>query len=205
MFRKELTVIRRSDRFITACAIVCALVSGGVSTFGQESSGAAPQPAPQGAPAGPRLTPLKVQLVVARYAGEKRVSSLPYLLWVTANDRMTTNLRMGVDVPVSTTTGQEVIGGYSYRNIGTSIDCVATSADTGFNVIITLSDSSIQFESAEGSTAPKTKLANAPAFRTFTSKFSILLRDGQTAQYTTATDPLSGEVLKVDVTLNVLK
>jgi hypothetical protein len=94
---------------------------------------------------------------------------------------------------------------YSYRNIGTSIDCSATSADNGFNVIITLSDSSIQFEAAGGSTAPTTKLANAPAFRTFTSKFSILLRDGQTAQYTSATDPLSGEVLKVDVTLNVLK
>jgi hypothetical protein len=192
-------VTRKSDKSIAACAIVCALISGGVPVSAQERSAPAPQSAPQSAPGPPRLTPLKVQLVVARYAGEKKVSSLPYVLWVTANDRMATNLRMGVDVPVSS--GQS----YSYRNIGTSIDCSATSADNGFNVIITLSDSSIQFEAAGGSTAPTTKLANAPAFRTFTSKFSILLRDGQTAQYTSATDPLSGEVLKVDVTLNVLK
>lgn len=198
-------MIRRPDSFIAACAIACALITEGVPVLAQERSAPAPQPAPQSAPGAVRLTPLKVQIVVARYAGDKKVSSLPYVLWVTANDRMTTNLRMGVDVPVSMTSGQDVISNYSYRNIGTSIDCSATSADTGFNVVITLSDSSIQFEPAEGSTTPKTKLANAPAFRTFTSKFSILLRDGQTAQYTSATDPLSGEVLKVDVTLNVLK
>jgi hypothetical protein len=44
-----------------------------------------------------------------------------------------------------------------------------------------------------------------PAFRTFTSSFSVLLRDGQTAQHTAATDPVSGEVLRIDVTVNVLK
>ena len=44
-----------------------------------------------------------------------------------------------------------------------------------------------------------------PAFRNFTSNFNILLKDGQTAQYASATDPVSGETLKVDVTINVLK
>jgi hypothetical protein len=49
--------------------------------------------------------------------------------------------------------------------------------------------------------APK----GTPAFRNFTSNFSILLKDGQTAQYASATDPVSGETLKVDATINVLK
>jgi hypothetical protein len=44
-----------------------------------------------------------------------------------------------------------------------------------------------------------------PAFRSFTSSFNLLLKDGQTAQHTAATDPISGEVIRVDVTLNVLK
>ena len=48
-------------------------------------------------------------------------------------------------------------------------------------------------------------LKGVPAFRNFTSNFSILLKDGQSAQYASATDPVSGETLKVDVTLNVLK
>jgi hypothetical protein len=32
-----------------------------------------------------------------------------------------------------------------------------------------------------------------------------MLRDGQSTQYTAATDPVSGEVLKIDVTLTVVK
>ena len=47
--------------------------------------------------------------------------------------------------------------------------------------------------------------STAPAFRTFTANFIIVLRDGQTAQYTSASDTASGEVLKVDATLTVLK
>ena len=52
---------------------------------------------------------------------------------------------------------------------------------------------------------PAQTLKGIPAFRNFTSNFNILLKDGQTAQYASATDPVSGETLKVDVTLNVLK
>ena len=33
----------------------------------------------------------------------------------------------------------------------------------------------------------------------------MLLRDGQSAQYSTATDKVNGEVWKVDVTMNVVK
>jgi hypothetical protein len=32
-----------------------------------------------------------------------------------------------------------------------------------------------------------------------------VLRDGQSGQFTSAVDPISGEVLKIDVTLNVIK
>ena len=44
--------------------------------------------------------PLKVQLVVSRYSGEKKIGSVPYILSVVANDNDKTSLRMGVDVPV---------------------------------------------------------------------------------------------------------
>jgi hypothetical protein len=147
-------------------------------------------------PARPALTPLKVQLVLSRHLGEKKISSLPNVLWVTANDRRTTNLRMGVEVPIPSGGGT----GYGYRSVGTNIDCSAVSAEGAFSLTVTLSDSSIHFDPKQG--GPKSTLSEAPAFRTFTSNFSILLRDGQMAQYTSATDPVSGEVKKVDVTLN---
>ncbi len=156
--------------------------------------------------AGPTLVPLKLQLVITRQAGEKKISSLPYTLWVTANERKPTNLRMGVEVAVPTTfipkDGVPQTS-YSYRPVGTDIDCTAATAPDGmFNVNIVLSDSSVMFFSAKD--APKGE-GDRPTFRNFRSNFSILLKDGQTAQYTSATDPVSGEVLKVDVTLNVLK
>ena len=62
------------------------------------------------------MVPLKVALTLARYQGDKKISSAPYTLWVTANDRQTTNLRMGVEMPVAS--GPSV----NYRNVGTSID-----------------------------------------------------------------------------------
>jgi len=158
-----------------------------------------------------KLVPLKVQLVVSRYAADKKVSSLPYTLWVTANDKKTTSIRMGVQVPiVQTTFGQAAAGGfatipqssYTYKDIGTNIDCQAVSqADGTFNLEIKLNDSSVSFDSKD----PTQTLKGAASFRTFTSNFSILVKDGQTAQYASATDPVSGETLKVDVTVNVLK
>jgi hypothetical protein len=45
-----------------------------------------------------------------------------------------------------------------------------------------------------------------PSFRTFAvGSQSLVLRDGETGQLTTVADPVSGEVVRVDVTLNVLK
>src|SRR6185436_10190869 len=76
------------------------------------------------------LLPLKVQLVVSRTSVDKKViSSLPYTLWVTANDKQTTSVRMGVEVPIATSTySKEGVASqsYSYRPVGTNIDCNAT-------------------------------------------------------------------------------
>lgn len=156
------------------------------------------------------LVPLKIQLVISRTAGEKKISSLPYTLWVTANGRGETNLRMGVEVPVPARVapkeGESAVQSYNYRPVGTNIDCSAMTVPDGwFNVAITLNDSAIQFDAKQAAASGPSPLSGLPTFRNFTSRFSILLKDGQTAQYTSATDPVSGEVLKVDVTLNVLK
>ena len=54
-------------------------------------------------------------------------------------------------------------------------------------------------------TRPPTRTSNCPLAPTFKSTFVPILRDGQTAQYTAATDPVIGEVVKIDVTVTVLK
>jgi hypothetical protein len=59
-----------------------------------------PSPAPSASPQARPLTPLKVQVVISRYEGDKKVSSFPYMLAVTANHPEPVNLRMGSLVPV---------------------------------------------------------------------------------------------------------
>ena len=191
--------MRRTFICISASALMVAL-SGPQAATAQEK---------------PTLVPLKLQLVVSRHAGDKKVSSVPYSLWVTANEtRRTTSIRMGVEVPVATvlfTTTKEGQSApetsYHYRSIGTNIDCTAVSAGDGqYQVHITLDDSSVHYDARDGTAGrPSTSVAGAPSFRSLKLNFSILLKDGQTAQYSSATDPLSGEVVRVDATLNVLK
>lgn len=188
------------NRTITSFVAALALVSSAGPVTAQEKSAAA-------------ITPVKLDLVITRQAGDKKISSMPYTLWLTANagDRLgSTNLRMGVSVPVPTGTiasapkdkeGEktEPIRAFTYRDIGTNIDALANSvADGRFGVSITLNDSGLNSKGDAGS-------GGAPMLRNFQSRFYLVLKDGQTATYTSATDPATGETLKVDVTLAVLK
>ena len=159
-------------------------------------------------------TPLKMQIVVSRFQGEKKISTTPYTLAVVAGSNSeTTRLRMGVDVPVPQTVigeGNTAKASYNYRSVGTNIDCTARPVGGGvFRIIVAVSDTSVFMPDTDkrggDSAAPTSRVPGVPAFRTFTSNFNLLLKDGQVAQHTAATDPVSGEVLRIDVTLSVLK
>src|SRR5688572_15823871 len=66
-------------------------------------------------------TPVRVQLVVNKQLGEKKVSSLAYSFL--CNDRKTT-LKLGVEVPVPVRKSESVLE-FHYRNVGTNIECDA--------------------------------------------------------------------------------
>jgi type II secretory pathway component GspD/PulD (secretin) len=162
------------------------------------------------------ITPLSVRLTVVRSQGDKKVSSLPYTLICNANDRRASaKLRLGIEVPVMATAGsKDGPPSIQYKNVGTNIDCTAASADEGrFRLELTVEQSSVYsaMEEKMRSAAPDVEgkplslLGDRPVFRTFNTNFTPLLRDGQTAQYTAATDPISGEVVRIDVTLSVVK
>jgi hypothetical protein len=188
----------------TVVPVLALTIALGSTVFAQEK--AQPTP-PQDKPAAAARSsdsnrvnvPLKVQIVLARFKGDKKIGSLPYTLSLTSNGR--TNLRMGVEVPV-TSQG----GGYNYRSIGTNIDCIARAA-TGdsYELNITVEDSSVHLDTKPAEPGNTAVAHDAPAFRTFKSVFTVVIRDGQTGQYTSAVDPISGEVMKIDVTLNVVK
>ncbi len=161
------------------------------------------------APPKPGQSSLKVQVVLSRYQGEKKISSLPYTLTVTPNMPGKTILRMGAQIPLATSisgTEGSPVSSYSYKEVGTSIDCAAATIEGGkYYLLITIEDSSIYPNEDAAAAAGAGKAGLHPAFRSFKSDEAIVLSDGQSSQYTTATDKVTGEVVKVDVTLSVLK
>ena len=149
-------------------------------------------------------TPLTVHVVISRFQGEKKISSMPYAMAVNANGKRAL-LRMIVQVPmqtiVSSAEGKPVVTSVNYRDVGTSIDCVASSLGDGlYSIELTVEDSSVY-----GDQPATSKGADYPAFRSFRSTNDLVLRDGQSAQITMATDKVTGEVTKLDVSLTVRK
>ena len=190
-------------------ALVFALALGSTALAQAQEKPAAPS-TPK---AGTAITPVKLQIVISRYQGEKKVSSMPYTLSINAREDNAAgpshaSLRMGAKVPVVMMAMTNVPkdapqgGPIQYQDVGTNIDCDATMmADGRFKVQITVDDTSVFPDDQPTSAATK----GSPSFRSFRASDAMILKDGQTSQFTTATDKVSSETVRVDVTLTVVK
>lgn len=179
-----------------------------------------------------KVPPARVSVLIERYLADKKVSSMPFTLALTSSGfnggtRSSSSLRIGVNVPIgSTTTTRGTTSGNStqnavtqapqYQDVGTQIDCTLSPSDLDGQYLleIRLSDSSIYDPAADREAAlaqrgvvptRTAKLPDASAFRTFSFNNVMDMRDGQTAEYVNATDKMTGEVVKVLVTLNIQK
>ena len=162
-----------------------------------------------------RTTPVKVQVVFTEFEGDKKVKSLPYILYVNAPDVPElkpgwVKLRVGSRVPVYT--GGNT-GSMTYLDVGTNMD--ARSAYTGegrllLQVKIERSwvegGVSVPVAKSDGSASEiSSGHFREPIIRNFTSELDLKLREGQSVESIMATDPLSGKVLKIDVSFTIVK
>src|SRR5262245_42455394 len=108
----------------------------------------------------PVSTPLKVQVTVAKYRGERRTASLLYTVLCNVGDPEQAGVTMGVDVPVVTPVKE--VPQVQFKRVGGTVN------------------------------------VRGAAFRP-------VLRDGQSLEYTGATDQVTGDVVKVGVSLNVAR
>ena len=160
---------------------------------------------------GPQGVNLRVQLVISRYQGDKKLASLPYTFVVTTGGSRA-RMRMGIDTPVPVTSASEgkQTTSVQYRTVGTNIDCQAISRGEGrYQLSIGVENSSALPLEKGPSTGPNppvgdTTLAGSPLFRRFDTNLEPWLRDGQSVQTIASTDPVTGEVVKIDVTVNVV-
>ena len=192
-------------------------------------------PAPPRTPQerGPRMS-LDVQVVIVRTQGDKAISRLPYSLEVTTG-MPESQLNIGTEVPVPTFTparpaaakpqagGQPGAGAgqpqpaapadppiglpqpiqpVSYRSVGTVISCRASNGESGqYEIVLSVDDNAVLPRDAASSNSGP----DLPVFRAFRARNTIVLRDGQTRTFTAAADRVSGEMVRVEVTLHVLK
>ena len=173
---------------------------------------AAQSPSPAGPATAVDVASLKVRVVVSKYQGDKRVSATPFEMSV-RSDGAKAQLRMGNEVPVpfvkvGTDPKQtDVPAGslsYNYRPVGTNIDATASPGANGrFRLDILLEDSSVVLDKSEP--APMPALAGAPIFRSFRTTNTLLLRDGESTEFTAATDTITGDTIRVTVSLAVMK
>jgi hypothetical protein len=155
------------------------------------------------------VTPLRVQVVFAEFEGDKKIGNLLYTFLVNADDHGSqAAVRMGLRVPIeiSSNTG---VKQFQYQDVGTNIDGRAVKADDGrFFLSLSVERSSVYLPGTEGKPAAVggSEISSAqPIVQQFRTQVNLVIRDGQTIQSTVATDPVTGHVTKVDVTLNVIK
>ena len=176
----------------------------------------APQPAPAPSPAPPaaqpaarpnppRPVPLEVRLTITRKQGAKLLSSRPYVLAVAAGAG-NSQLNLGNEVPIASSsfapagdpkTTPQPLRSYNYRSVGTSIEVSATQAADVFDLSINIDDTAV----ATGTGAA----ADLPTMRSYRSRNRVALKPGESREYTTATDSLTGESVTVAVELELAK
>jgi hypothetical protein len=158
--------------------------------------------APFGAPTAAQApsTTIKLQVVLSKYDGDKKLSSLPYTLVLVPGTRG--SIRTGTEVPVPTTSfstsaDKPATTSYTLQQIGTQIDAtVRATPDGKYNLSLNVTD---RFT---GTTDPQ-RVPNVPSFKNVVINSEVILSSGETVQFTAAPTPSSNEVFKVDVTLTV--
>ena len=183
---------------LAAVAVILLVAAVGAA---QESNPKTQQPA----------IPLRLTVIFNEYEGARKVGSLPYTMPCKAMSRTSgrdvSQIRMGFRVPYKAK--QDEI---QFQDVGTRIDCWSELPDEhgAFMVQLGVDHNAVYSPSESSEKAaqwhPGSLLAADPVFWDFTAKLSDLpIHDGQTVEAATATDPVSGHLWKVEVTLNVVK
>lgn len=161
----------------------------------------------------PTPLPLKIQVLLTEYSGTQKLSSLPYTIYIVTDrrgNRNDANLRFGVKVPITTSEQSGTPTQITYQDVGTDIDCGAFPTDGGaFILDFTVARTSVVTRGANGEESEWKPGTDAPSpkplLRNFRDSFHLIMRDGATMEGTSAVDPVTGHVFKIEVTLNVLK
>ena len=147
--------------------------------------------------------PAKIQVVITRRQGEKALSTHPSSISL---DDEKGSVYAGVEVPyrVGSPNGATML----FKKTGTSATFNARALEDGrYRLAVEITHSSV-FNLPGGLGVPRSApqdRVDGPLLRTFTTKSILYVRDGETVPLSSAVDPITGEVAKVDITLNLTR
>jgi hypothetical protein len=183
-----------------------------IVAFGAVALPAGSQEKSSSSPEAKKMIPLKIVLVFEEFDGQNKVVSLPYSFYVNANDNnhgRQASIRSGLRVPVSVGANSDK-NTIQYQDVGANMDCSAETPEPGlFELQLTVQRSWLfTADENKGSTNPSNAVLGTggnPIIQQFSSFYTLVMRDGQTVEASTATNPINGRVMKVLVTMNVVK
>lgn len=156
--------------------------------------------------------PVKLTVVLTETDGEKKVSSLPYSILVNSDmggpgghANYSTYTRVGVRVPVASA-GKDAQ--FTFVDVGSNIDCgVQAEEDGRFTVRLNFERSSLYFQGrGDEKGTIKTAETGQPYIPTIRAQsLLVTVKDGQSLEVLTVTDPLNGHIFRLNLTLNVQK
>ena len=158
-------------------------------------------------------TPIKVQIVFTDFEGDKKTKSLPYVMYVNAPDSTElragwTKFRIGSRLPIYVGKNE-----MQYMDVGTNVDARAAFTGDG-HILLQLilerswveGEISVPITKSDASTADLSGgHFQEPIIRGFKSELDMKLREGQPVESTVATDPISGKVVKVEISFTTVK
>jgi hypothetical protein len=167
-----------------------ALLAAGVSARGQEAKPGEPEPAP-----GKRLV---VQLQETRQRGESTTSSRPSRVLLHA-DGGQAYLFVGTQAPM--TLNESSVPTTQFKNVGLTASIgVKSLADGRYAVEAEFEASQRRRLPTSPGDAPVT--GGNPILQTVKSRSRLTLREGETVPFASAVDPVSGDVVNIDLTLS---
>ncbi len=158
--------------------------------------------------------PLKVQLLVTEYDGTKKIASMPYTATgITSHPGKRDSLgvlRVGARIPIPLGSTQKADEQITYIDVGTNIDYwIWPWTNDRYLVSGTVELSSLYGRDSGGepkeSAPADTASSGSPLLHQTRGDFSIVLRDGQPEEALSVTDPITGRVFKLQVTVDVMK
>jgi hypothetical protein len=151
--------------------------------------------------------PVKVQIVISRYEGERKVSSLPYTLFAIANgDRVSFNV--GANLPIvssNQSTDGKSTPSVSYTNVGTSITSSVTTEGGRYRMTLDVRDQTVIAPKPTTTPDASPKLSDYQSWGNFQFNGTLNVKEGETKQVISAADKIEGVVVKLDVTLTLDK